>query len=72
MQSIKACWGLRWHVSPENLIHFRLVLMALWCSAPHRFVTSITTPQDAHKRLAVQVYLGSNTLEFSARSAIRR
>ena len=28
--------------------------------------TSITAPQDAHKRLVLQVYLGSNTLEFSA------
>ena len=28
--------------------------------------TSITTPQDAHKRLVLQVYFGSNTLEFSA------
>ena len=25
-----------------------------------------TAPQDAHKRLVLQVYLGSNTLEFSA------
>ena len=39
------------------------------------FVTSITAPQDAHKRLVLQVYLGlnlsmaiygSNTIEFSA------
>ena len=30
------------------------------------FVTTITTPQDAHMRLVLQVYLGSNTLEFSA------
>ena len=28
--------------------------------------SSITTPQDAHKRWVLQVYLGSNTLEFSA------
>ena len=26
---------------------------------------SKTTPQDAHKRLVLQVYLGSNTLQFS-------
>ena len=26
----------------------------------------ITTPQDAHQRLVLQVYLGLNTLEFSA------
>ena len=29
-------------------------------------ITNITTPQDARKRLVLQVYLGSNTLEFSA------
>ena len=26
----------------------------------------VTAPQDAHGRLVLQVYLGSNTLEFSA------
>ena len=31
------------------------------------YVTSkVTAPQDAHRRLVLQVYLGSNTLEFSA------
>ena len=30
------------------------------------YIMSITAPQDAHKRLVMQVYLGSNTLEFSA------
>ena len=29
-------------------------------------LSSITTPQDVHKRLVLQVYLGSDTLEFSA------
>jgi len=29
-------------------------------------LSSITTPQDAHKRLVLQVYVGSDTLEFSA------
>ena len=30
------------------------------------YITSkVTAPQDAHKRLVLQVYLGSNTLEFS-------
>ena len=29
-------------------------------------ISSIATPQDAHKCLVLQVYLGSNTLEFSA------
>ena len=29
-------------------------------------VSSLTASQDAHKRLVLQVYLGSNTLEFSA------
>ena len=28
--------------------------------------SKITAPQDAHRRLVLQVYLGSNTLEFSA------
>ena len=31
------------------------------------YITSkVTAPQDAHGRLVLQVYLGSNTLEFSA------
>ena len=29
-------------------------------------ISSITAPQDAHKRLVLQVYLGSITFEFSA------
>ena len=29
-------------------------------------LSKVTAPQDAHKRLVLQVYLGSNTLEFSA------
>ena len=28
--------------------------------------SKVTIPQDAHRRLVLQVYLGSNTLEFSA------
>ena len=28
--------------------------------------SKVTTPQDAHGRLVLQVYLGSHTLEFSA------
>ena len=28
--------------------------------------SKVTTPQDAHGRLVLQVYLGSNTLKFSA------
>ena len=28
--------------------------------------SKVTSPQDAHKRLVLQVYLDSNTLEFSA------
>ena len=28
--------------------------------------SKVTVPQDAHKRLVLQVYLGSNTLEVSA------
>ena len=50
------CHGL------ESLVHqsskFKVV----------QIVTSITAPQDAHTRLVLQVYLGANTLEFSARS----
>ena len=30
------------------------------------FTCKVTAPQDAHGRLVLQVYLGSNTLEFSA------
>ena len=29
-------------------------------------VSSIPTPQDAHMRFVLQVYLGLNTLDFSA------
>ena len=28
--------------------------------------SKVTAPQDAHRRLVLQVYLGSNTSEFSA------
>ena len=28
--------------------------------------SKVTTPQDAHRRLVLQVFLGSNTLELSA------
>ena len=30
------------------------------------YITSLTAPQDGHKGLVPQVYLGSNTLELSA------
>ena len=30
------------------------------------YYLKVTAPQDAHGRLVLQVYLGSNTLEFSA------
>ena len=30
------------------------------------YTSKVTAPQDAHGRLVLQVYLGSNTLEFSA------
>ena len=30
------------------------------------FTSKVTASQDAHGRLVLQVYLGSNTLEFSA------
>ena len=50
-------WTLRlWTL---RLLTLRLLTLRLLAS-------SITTPQDAHKRLVLQVYLGSNTLEFSA------
>ena len=29
-------------------------------------MSKVTAPQDAHRRLVLQVYLGSNTSEFSA------
>ena len=32
----------------------------------HFTMSKVTAPQDAHNRLVLQVYLGSNTLEFSA------
>ena len=39
----------------------------LLCSILFVICTSkVTAPQDAHRRLVLQVYLGSNTLEFSA------
>ena len=30
------------------------------------YTSKVTTPQGAHRSLVLQVYLGSNTLEFSA------
>ena len=30
------------------------------------YTSKVTAPQDAHEGLVLQVYLGSNTLEFSA------
>ena len=30
------------------------------------YSSKVTTPQDAHRSLVLQVYRGSNTLEFSA------
>ena len=30
------------------------------------YKSKVTTPQDAHGRLVLQIYLGSNSLEFSA------
>ena len=30
------------------------------------YMSKVTAPQDAHRRLVLQVYLGLNTLEFSA------
>ena len=43
-----------------NILFTRVLYFTYWG------VTSITAPQDAHTRLVLQVYLGSNTLEFSA------
>ena len=44
-------------------------LLNIWnliCEHKLLYITSkVTAPQDAHKRLVLQVYLGSNTLEFS-------
>ena len=37
-----------------------------YCSVEGGSGDKTTTPQDAHKRLVLQVYLGLNTLEFSA------
>ena len=30
------------------------------------YTSKVTAPQDAHRSLVMEVYLGSNTLEFSA------
>ena len=34
------------------------------------FELNITAPQDAHTRLVLQVYLGSNTLEFTTKPEV--
>ena len=59
-------------------MHFRISLTCLWVQAfifcglciimVMRCINilSITTPQDAHNKLMLQVYLGSNSLELSA------
>ena len=36
--------------------------LPLACVLTYILLTSITAPQDAHTRLVLQVYLGSNTL----------
>ena len=36
------------------------------------YTSKVTTPQDAHRRLVLQVYLGSNTSEFIGEIVIRR
>jgi len=51
------------------IIHYWILQQAsliFWDSLEFIFQASITTPQDAHMRLVLQVYLGLNTLEFSA------
>ena len=41
----------------KNFLTFTIFLL---------YTSKVTAPQDAHRRLALQVYLGSKTLEFSA------
>ena len=42
------------------------IVLALFCHNCITLPSKVTTPQDAHWRLVLQFYLGSNTLEFSA------
>ena len=55
---------------PNQQIHFRLHGTGAFSCGVTIFVwvltSKVTTPQDAHRGLVLQVYLGSNTLEFSA------
>ena len=44
----------------------RVVRSALRGNKLDVLTSKVTTPQDAHRRLVLQVYLGSNTLELSA------
>ena len=37
-----------------------------FCKESPLFTSKVTAPQDAHGRLVLQVYLGLNTIEFSA------
>ena len=40
--------------------------MCVPCNLFDLDTSKVTAPQDAHRRLVLPVYLGSNTLEFSA------
>ena len=51
------CLHTCWHAIPTSFYIFNVFYLLF---------TSITAPQDAHKRLVLQVYLGSKTLELSA------
>ena len=51
-------------------LSFGLMLLCLgnvYQTWTYRYITSkVTAPQDAHRRLVLQIYLGLNTLEFSS------
>ena len=52
---------------PRRVLKFSFTGIAKCSVCMFFFCTlSITTPQDAHKRIVLQVYHGLNTLEFSA------
>ena len=67
--------GVRGALAPQFLTfahgHFTWIIgcfAASHASPPNRISVPppLAAPQDAHKRLVLQVYLGSNTLKFSA------
>ena len=58
-------WDARDTIIAQMEIRDQILMMitVISCTGP---IHKVTTPQDARKRLVLQVYLGSNTLEFIA------